>query len=81
MSPFGPVPELIPRNDVQPRVLVTAAAVIDAGAAKFVLEFVEGIPGAFACARCPAWKCCRWFVLRGGRSNRQYCSPPYCMRA
>ena len=28
MSPFGPVPELIPRNEVQFSVLVTAAAVI-----------------------------------------------------
>ena len=40
MSPFGPVPELIPRNDVQLSVLVTAAAVIDDGAAKLVLAFV-----------------------------------------
>ena len=40
MSPFGPVPELIPRNDVQLRALVTAAAVIVEGAAKFVLDVV-----------------------------------------
>ena len=40
MSPFGTVPKLIPRNEVQLRLLVAAAVAIDDGAAKFVLEFV-----------------------------------------
>jgi hypothetical protein len=34
-------------------------------------RFAEEISGAFACARCPAPKCGRWFLLNGGRSDRQ----------
>ena len=37
-------------------------------------RFAEEISGAFACARCPAPKCGRWFVKSVGRSDRRFCS-------
>ena len=44
-------------------------------------RFAEEISGAFACARCPAPKCGRWFVRSGGRSDRRFCSHNCQMRA
>ena len=43
-------------------------------------RFAEEIAGAFACARCPAPKCGRWFVRSAGRSDRRYCSHACQMR-
>ena len=43
-------------------------------------RFAEEIAGTFACARCPAPKCGRWFLKSAGRSDRRFCSHACQMR-